>query len=94
MLADTLKTFREGMHFAGIEKSDREIKAAIGMSSLDTLQEMERETGFNEKPMGMESFFRSGRAASWKEHLDSNETKILVNKHRAFIERFGYSSDN
>jgi len=94
MLTDTYNTFKKGMRFAGIDKTDSEIETAIMKSSLERLKEMEQEEGFKEKPIGMESFFRSGRQESWKEFMDREDAGQLVKKHRVFMERFGYTFEN
>jgi hypothetical protein len=90
MLADTLVTFRDALRFAGIERSDAEIRSAIAASDYRVLVEMEQREGFMEKPLGMKSFFREGRSGSWREHLDETSVNKLVKKHRVMMERFGY----
>ena len=90
MLTDTFNTFSKALEVVGIEKSEEEIRKAIGASDLKALSEMEQEVGFKEKPIGMKSFFRKGKAGGWREHLDELSVKMLVNRHRDFMERFGY----
>lgn len=90
MLANTFQTFRDAIRFAGIEKSDQEIKKAIRASDHRTLSEMERKEGFREKPLGMNAFFRVGKSGSWREHLDESTVSKLIDKQRAMMERFGY----
>jgi len=90
MLADTFAIFRNALRFAGIEKSDAEIRSAIAASDHRTLADMEQKEGFREKPIGMKSFFREGKSGSWHEHLDASSVNKLVKKHRVMMERFGY----
>ena len=90
MLADTFGEFRKAVIFAGLKKSDEKIRSAIKASELEKLAAMEKEEGFNEKPLGMEAFFREGRSDSWKKHLNQEEKEALVNAQRTFMERFGY----
>jgi hypothetical protein len=90
MLNDTFGTFSRALEVVGIGKSEEDIRKAIGASDLKALVEMERQEGFKEKPIGMNAFFREGKAGSWREHLDELSVKILVDRHREFMERFGY----
>ena len=90
MLTDTFGEFRKAVIFAGLIKSDEKIRSAIKASDLEKLAAMEKEEGFNEKPLGMEAFFREGRSDSWKKHLNQEEKEALVNAQRTFMERFGY----
>jgi hypothetical protein len=85
-----LVTFRDALRFAGIERSDAEIRSAIAASQYQVLAEMEQREGFREKPIGMKSFFREGRSGSWREHLDKTSVNKLVKKHHMMMERFGY----
>jgi hypothetical protein len=93
MLSDTFNTFSKALEFAGIEKSGEQIRKAIAASDLKNLSEMEQEVGFKEKPLGMKAFFREGKAGSWHEHLDKRAVDKLVEKHRIFMERFGYHEE-
>lgn len=90
MLTDTFNIFRNALGFAGIHKSDQEIRNATQASDLRTLSEMEQKEGFREKPIGMNAFFREGRSGTWIEHLDELTVSKLIEKHRTMMERFGY----
>ena len=90
MLDNTFGTFSKALEIVGIAKSEEEIKSAIVASDLKALSEMEQEEGFKEKPMGMKSFFREGKAGGWREHLDESAVKMLVDRHHDLMERFGY----
>lgn len=90
MLKDTFKTFSRALEFAGVMKSEESIRKAIVSSDLKALSEMEQKEGFREKPMGMKSFFREGKSGGWREHLNEFSVNKLVDRHYAFMERFGY----
>ncbi len=94
MLDDTFSSFKNALEFAGMHKSDKEIKEAIKASSLEKLSKMEKEEGFIEKPIQMSSFFRSGRTGEWRKYLSETLVNKLITRHDRLMERFGYLKEN
>ena len=90
MIKDPHGQFKSALDFMGMEAGEEAIGAAMEASSLRSLKKMETAEGFREKPLGMKSFFRKGEPGEWREHLTEQAVKALVDRHRTFMERFGY----
>ena len=86
----TVETFSGVVRFAGLKHSQAEIEGAIKASSFERLQELEKKTGFREKPSTATSFFRKGVAGSWREALTDGQVKRIMRVHGAMMRRLGY----
>ncbi len=90
MLVDTIKEFTKIVKFAGLEFSKKRIAKAVDFSSFDKLKAQEKKSGFSEKQPTAESFFRKGKANSWRESLTDEQAKRIISDHQDVVERFGY----
>lgn len=51
---------------------------------------METQSGFREKPVHSDSFFREGKIGAGRDALTQEQTELIVTKHKAVMQRFGY----
>jgi hypothetical protein len=90
MLEDTVGVFTEVVRFAGLEFDEKRIVRAVEFSSFEKLREQEKKQGFAEKQPTAKSFFRKGKADSWREILTEKQIKQIISDHREMMEKFGY----
>lgn len=90
MKADPLKTFSEAVSFAGLEKTEEEIDAALDKARFENLQKMEQEDGFREKTVGSNAFFRKGKVGSWREKLNGKQVQKIIDDHGTLMRQLGY----
>ncbi len=88
-----VETFSEVLRFIDWKYSEEEIHKAIDFSEIGVLQRQEQDTGFREKPLKADSFFRAGRIGSWEDLIEENYAKLVYEKHKRVMDRFGYSVD-
>ena len=85
--------FSRAIRFLGLDHDHERVQRAVAFSSFNVLQRQELEHGFKEKPRLASTFFRSGRAGSWREILTSQQVERLVHDHGAVMSRLGYLSE-
>lgn len=85
-----IETFTGAIRFCGLEHSEEEIEGTIKASSFERLQELEKKSGFREKPSTAASFFRKGVVGSWREELTDGQVKLIISAHGAMMRRLGY----
>ncbi|WP_420345860.1 sulfotransferase domain-containing protein [Pelagibius sp.] len=90
MLTDPLGQLGGLARKLGISNDDERIARAVTFSSFKALQAQEQATGFIEKSVNSERFFRSGRAGSWRETLTANQAAAIERHHVVQMKRFGY----
>jgi len=90
MLADPLKAFAGLAAFLGLKPTPQRLRLAVKNSSFGELRRQEERGGFWEKTRVQKSFFRGGRAGSWREELSEAQVRVIVDKHRVQMARFGY----
>ena len=92
LLADTAAELRRAVRFLRLEDvSEARLRRAVAHSSFARLRRIEERKGFVEKPQTSAGrFFREGRAGGWREHLSAAQARLLVHKHWATMEAFGY----
>jgi hypothetical protein len=91
MLADTFNTFAAAVNFLGITVSNAQLEKAIAASDFKQLQQKEQENGFVERTHA-ESFFRKGKAGSWRDELTENQIGTILSHHRAVMDTYGYTA--
>jgi len=90
LLNDPEKSFRKAFQFSGIQFNPVQLQKAIEFSSFEKLSENEIRSGFKEKPIKMEKFFRSGVAGQGKELLSPEVVIQLKEIHQEMMRKFGY----
>ena len=90
LLANPEAAFGAILRFAGFEPEAGRLARAVGHARFERLRAEEERSGFHEKPPTCSSFFRAGRAGSWREALSREQVRALVDAHAPLMERFGY----
>ena len=90
LLADTDAVFGQILRFIGLEPDAGRVARAVAHSRFGQLRAQEERFGFGEKPPTCGSFFRAGRAGSWRDGLSREQVRTLTDAHAAAMERFGY----
>lgn len=90
MINSTFATFKSTMDAIGIQASDTAIKKAIRLSSFKKLKKAEEKTGFKEKSIKTKSFFRQGISEGYKNELNSDQIKLIVETHKKCMKKLNY----
>jgi len=87
------ETFTTVVRAVGLPVEPARVQKAIDFSRFDRLQAQEANEGFKERRPDSKSFFRKGKAGSWREELTPDQVRRLIEDHRAVMRRFGYLTD-
>ena len=90
LLEQPVKAFTEIVDFAKLEVDEDRIKKAVEFSRFEQLQKQEKKDGFGEKQPTAASFFRQGKAGSWRGKLSAAQVARIIGDHREIMRRFGY----
>lgn len=90
MLADPYGQLGGVARKVGITLDEARIRRAVEFSSFEKLQAQEAETGFVEKSVNSQRFFRSGRAGTWRQTLTADQAAAIERDHAEQMRRFGY----
>ncbi|NIA71685.1 sulfotransferase domain-containing protein [Pelagibius litoralis] len=90
MLADPLRQLGGVARKLGVTRDDAKIARAVEFSSFKVLQAQEEQTGFVEKSVNSQRFFRSGRSGGWREKLSPSQAAEIGRDHAVQMKRFGY----
>ncbi len=91
MLAKPERTFRDLCDFLLLAPTRKALLDAIEKSSFARLKELEEKRGFSEKPAAAPSFFREGKAGTWREHLSHAQIAAIEDVNREQMARCGYA---
>lgn len=92
MLADTAGQLQRVVEFCGMRTPDDEtnIVRAVENSEFQKLQKKEKDTGFRERPVKAQRFFRSGRSGEGEEKLSDELKQSLINENKSVMVKLGY----
>jgi hypothetical protein len=90
MLADALGQLGMVARKLGISGDEARIRRAVEFSSFKTLQAQEAQSGFIEKSLHSQRFFRAGRAGGWRDTLTPAQAAAIERLHAEQMRRFGY----
>jgi Sulfotransferase domain len=90
MLDKPVKTFSKVAKFLGLKPSKERVLKAIRFSSFKEMSKQEEKTGFKERSVHAERFFRSGKKNQWRDKLTEDQVHRIVDYHREQMQRFGY----
>jgi aryl sulfotransferase len=93
LLAFPAQVFSAAVRFIGWEEDPARIARAEQFASFENLQAQEHYHGFQERPPGMKSFFRKGKAGSWRTELNEEQVARIIQEHGTVMRRFGYLSE-
>jgi len=94
MKSNPLKTFTEVVEFCELDMDEKRIKKAIEFSDFKVLKKQEQETGFKERSIHSENFFREGKTGSWKDKLTEKQIQKIIDKNKKTMEKLGYLLNN
>jgi len=83
-------TVSDAIAFAGLIRHRHEIERAVEWSRFDRLQAQETETGFREKPAGLDHFFRRGVVNGWRDELTQAQAQRIIDDHGEMMQQLGY----
>ena len=89
-----VETFGRAIRFAGLTHTDEQVQAALSKCTIDELQRQEQESGFHEKSLAADSFFRKGVIGSWKEELSMKSAQRIIQHHKEIMEKFSYLTES
>lgn len=90
MVAAPERTFADAARFLGLPMTPASLAGAIEATHFDALRTQEERSGFNERPAGMERFFRRGVVGGWRDSLTDAQSERIVSTHRQVMRRLGY----
>ena len=90
MMLDPLATFTKAVQFLQLNFSPNDIAQALDHSKIERLQQLEKESGFREKPAKMAQFFRKGVVGDWINTLTSVQIKQIIADHAPVMAEYGY----
>ena len=76
--------------FCGLTVSDQAIAIAVQRTEFSRLAKQEEQSGFSERPDGMERFFRSGQVEQWRDALTNAQIARIERDHGRLMQRLGY----
>jgi len=94
MITRTVDVFTEIVRFAKLKVDESQVRKAVEFSRFERLQAQEAAQGFREKQPTADSFFRRGKAGTWREVLSESQVSRIINHHRTVMRRFGYLDSN
>ena len=90
LLADPIAGFGAIVHFAALPWDAERLTRSVENAKFERLRAQEERAGFAEKHPPAPSFFRAGRAGTWREVLTPAQVEALVAAHGAAMRQFGY----
>ena len=90
MHADPVAALGGVARFAGLEHDTDSLALAVERSRFERLRAEEERNGFLERQPTAPSFFRKGRAGTWRGVLSAHQVQALVDAHGPTMERLGY----
>jgi hypothetical protein len=94
MLQKPVETFGGIVRFLSLEYEEDRLKRAINNSDFRTLQNMEKEKGFNEKMQKCKQFFWKGKIGNYRDYLSEEQIKKIVEYNYDTMKEFGYIDNN
>jgi hypothetical protein len=90
MCADPETSFGALLRFLGFDAAPELVARAVGAARFETLRRQEEATGFQERAVQMDRFFRRGVAGGWRDSLTPAQAERIVRDHGAAMRRLGY----
>ena len=93
LLADPIAEFGAVVRFAGLDHDAEGVARAVDRSRFEVLRDQEARDGFVERMPRAPSFFREGRASSWRDVLSPEQVRAVVDAHAPVMDRLGYLAE-
>jgi hypothetical protein len=79
--------------FLGLAVPAERLRRAIAHSAFGVLKAQEARSGFKERSLRSDSFFRQGQPGQWRKALTAQQITAVIGTHREQMVRFGYGLD-
>ncbi|MBT3702027.1 MAG: sulfotransferase domain-containing protein [Alphaproteobacteria bacterium] len=83
-------TFKGIAKFMGLKPPAEALKRAIKLSSFDNVRSQEDRSGFEERSVHADKFFRVGKANQWKSVLSKEQIDKVVEGNYDMMKKFNY----
>jgi aryl sulfotransferase len=90
LLSDPAASFARLVVASKLPLDAARLAAAIEHSRFDQLRAQEEQSGFRERPVRAQRFFRSGRTGAWRAVLSPSQIEQVIAAHGETMRRFGY----
>ncbi|MCC5879141.1 MAG: sulfotransferase domain-containing protein [Idiomarina sp.] len=90
MKQNPVTTFTEVADFLQLPSQPDAILTALELTKFERLQAKEQASGFREKPVGVNSFFRKGIVGDWQNTLTAEQVDAVVAEHYEVMAELGY----
>lgn len=90
LIAAPLEAFSRILSVANVPVEAAQLAKAVDFSRFERLQAEEVSRGFEERSPAASSFFRAGRAGTWRNVLTSDQVRRLTADHQVAMRRLGY----
>lgn len=96
LLTSPARELRKICVFAGVSRSDEQIRKVVEMATMDRLRKKERREGSIPVPSfrGDKLFFRRGEAGSHLDEMSPLALAIFLHHSRPALERLGYLTED
>lgn len=94
MLNDASASFEAIVRFTGLDYDENKLNRALVNCDFRMLRQMEDEGGFREKFQQCRSFFWKGKAGYYRDFLNDDQIKRIVDYNHDTMLRFGYIDIN
>lgn len=94
MRADPVGTFASALRHVGREATADAIARAVRHAEFSELQRQEGESGFRERPLFTQPFFRKGVVGDWRTRLSAEQVDAIERCHGRVMARLGYDCVN
>lgn len=93
IIDNPVKAFAMVTRHMQLKATPPQIVEAVEHSSFARMQQKEAATGFREKLLASQKFFREGRAGQWREQLSKDQIRQIVGAHHVQMKRHGYLTE-
>lgn len=91
MQESPVDVFRDAIDAVISEEVDEDrLREAVEKCEFDRLQRLEEEHGFPEQSAEHDRFFRKGESGGWRDELDGDLARKIVDDHGEMMERLDY----
>ena len=91
MLEKPEEVFSRAATFCGLDSDPVRVARAVSYSSFSEMKKQEQIKRFNETPIEVSSFFRTGKAGDYKDVLKPAHIERIIQDHGIVMARFGYN---
>ena len=91
LLAEPVAQVGRLARFLDLPDAEPGLRAAVEATRFERLAQQEAEAGFVERPVGVERFFRAGKAGAGTRELTAMQKRSIYGRHGDEMRRLGYA---